>query len=116
MLGKNIPVEQKEYLSTFFNEELKEKLIACNEACKTIICVYEKVDEFWKNKASFFTLCYVLTMERTQRSPEEIADMLDAFQHSSSPDWQQYYEASNQGVNDKKVRELRASILKRILK
>ena len=55
-------------------------------------------------------------MERTQRSSEEIADMLDAFQHSSSPDWQQYYEASNQGVNDKKVRELRANILKRILK
>lgn len=116
MINRNVSEKTIIELSDLSKEELKEKLIACNEACKTIICVYEKVDEFWKNKASFFTLCYVLTMERTQRSPEEIADMLDAFQHSSSPDWQQYYEASNQGVNDKKVRELRASILKRILK
>lgn len=48
MLGKNIPVEQKEYLSTFFNEELKEKLVEryVNDIIPLSNCILQDYDDY----------------------------------------------------------------------
>ena len=48
-------------------------------------------------------------------SPDDLKQKLDDFKESESTSWGMYYEASNQGVNDKKQRELRNTILEQIL-
>ena len=116
MINRNVSEKTIISLSDAPKEYIGEKLVECNNACEKLIDVYESVDSFWKNKTSFFTLCYVLTVGKSKKTADEISDILDAFQNSNSPEWHQYYEASNQGVNDKKVRELRVQILEDILK
>jgi hypothetical protein len=116
MINRNVSEKTIIALSDISKDLIGQKLIECNKACEKLIDVYEGVDPFWKNKTSFFTLCYVLTINKSQRDAAEISDLLDAFQKSNSDDWQQYYEASNQGVNDKKVRELRVEMLSKVLK
>lgn len=116
MINRNVSEKTIISLSDTPKEILGDKLIECNRACEKIIDVYESVDSFWKNKASFFTLCYVLTVTQCGRDASEISDLLDAFQKSNSEEWKQYYEASNQGVNDKRVREKRVEILRDVLK
>jgi hypothetical protein len=116
MINRNVSEKTIIELSDTPKDVIGQKLIECNMACKKLIEVYESVDSFWKNKTSFFTLCYVLTVDKIQTGAAEISDLLDAFQKSNSEDWQQYYEASNQGVNDKKVRELRVELLSKVLK
>lgn len=115
MINRNVSEKTIISLSETPKSIMGEKLVECNNACEKLIDVYEDVDAFWKNKTSFFTLCYVLTVTKCKRETAEISDLLDAFQKSNSEEWQQYYEASNQGVNDKKVRETRVEILKHIL-
>lgn len=116
MINRNVSEKTIIELSDTPKDILGDKLVECNNACEKLIDVYESVDAFWKNKASFFTLCYVLTVTKCNREAAEISDMLDAFQKSGSEEWQQYYEASNQGVNDRKVRETRVDLLKKVLK
>ena len=115
MINRNVSEKTIIALSDTPKEIIGEKLIECNKACEKIIEIYEDINDFWKNKTSFFTLCYVLTMNKSEKPAEEICDLLEAFQESGSEEWQQYYEASNQGVNDKKARETRVEYLKRIL-
>ena len=116
MINRNVSEKTIISLSDFPKEYIGEKLVECNNACEKLIKVYENVDSFWKNKTSFFTLCYVLTVGKSKKTADQISDILDAFQNSDSSEWHQYYEASNQGVNDKKVRELRVQILESILR
>lgn len=115
MINRNVSEKTIILLSDVPKEYIEEKLVECNNACEKLIDVYESVDSFWKNKTSFFTLCYVLTVGKSKKTADEISDILDAFQNSNSPEWHQYYDASNQGVNDKKIRELRVQILEHIL-
>lgn len=115
MINRNVSEKTIISLSDTPKDILRDKLIECNKACEKLINVYESVDVFWKNKTSFFTLCYVLTVTKCERDASEISDLLDAFQKSNSEKWQQYYEASNQGVNDKKVRETRVELLREVL-
>lgn len=119
MINRNVSEKMIIELSDIPKEQIEEKLIMCNKACKELIDIYEgEIDAFWKNKTSFFSLCYVLTVAPEiieKKSTDEISDILDAFQKSDSPDWKLYYEASNQGVNDKKIREQRVSVLTKIL-
>lgn len=119
MINRNV---SEKMIIEFSNKEkmlLEEKLILCNRACQKLIEMYEgEIDGFWKNKTSFFSLCYVLAVVPDIidiRESDEINDMLDSFQSSNSSKWKLYYEASNQGVNDKKMREQRVSELKKIL-
>ena len=116
IINRNVSEKTIISLSNLPKEYIGKKLVECNNACEKIIDVYEGIDSFWKNKTSFFTLCYVLTVGKSKKTADEISDILDAFQNSDSPEWHQYYEASNQGVNDKKIRELRVQILESILK
>lgn len=116
MINRNVSEKTIIELSDTPKDILGDKLIECNNACEKLIDIYESVDSFWKNKTSFFTLCYVLTVTKCNRDAAEISDILDAFQKSGSEEWQQYYEASNQGVNDRKVRETRVNLLKKVLK
>lgn len=119
MINRNVSEKTIIELSDIPKETIEKKLILCNKVCEKLIEIYDgTIDVFWKNKTSFFTMCYVLTTVPEiieKKSAEEISDLLDAFQESDSADWKSYYEASNQGVNDKKVREQRVSILKTIL-
>lgn len=115
MINRNVSEKTIISLSDASKEFIGEKLVKCNEACEKLIDVYESADPFWKNKTSFFTLCYVLTVNECKRNADEISDLLDAFQKSNSKEWQEYYEASNQGVNDKKAREIRVDILTKII-
>lgn len=106
-------------LSEISKELISEKLIYCNEVCRCLIEIYTSdIDEFWKNKASFFSLFYILATEKNilnKKGVAQIKDSLTDFQESGSSDWNQYYVASSQGVNDKKVRETRNDILKKVL-
>ena len=54
-------------------------------------------------------------MTNSKKTPEEIKILLEKFQNSSSNAWKDYYEASNQGVNDKKVRETRVDLLENVI-
>ena len=116
MIHRNVSEKTIISLSIEPKTIIGENLIKCNDACKKIIDIYESVDPFWKNRTSFFTLCYVLTVNDCKRAATEISDMLDSFQKSNSKEWQEYYEASNQGVNDKKARDIRVDILADVLK
>ncbi|MEG2146425.1 MAG: DUF262 domain-containing protein [Lachnospiraceae bacterium] len=119
MINRNVSEKMIIELSNVDKKITEEKLIMCNKACKELIEIYEgDIDAFWKNKTSFFSLCYVLTVVPDiidKKSPEIISDMLDSFQNVDSADWRLYYEASNQGVNDKKIREQRVSVLTKVL-
>ena len=119
MINRNVSEKMIIELSDIPKEQIKEKLIMCNRACKKLIEIYTgDIDVFWKNKTSFFSLCYVMASNPDiieKKTSDEISDLLDSFQTSNSSDWKLYYEASNQGVNDKKIREQRASILMKIL-
>ena len=119
MINRNVSEKMIIELSDIPKEQIKEKLIMCNRACEKLIEIYTgDIDVFWKNKTSFFSLCYVMASNPDiieKKTSDEISDLLDSFQTSNSSDWKLYYEASNQGVNDKKIREQRASILMKIL-
>ena len=119
MINRNVSEKIIIELSDISKDKIEEKLIICNKACKKIIEMYEgTVDSFWKNKTSFFSLLYLLTTHEKfmeQKKAEEICEILDSFQASNSPEWKAYYEASSQGVNDKKIRELRMHILEKKL-
>lgn len=115
MINRNVSEKTIIELSDVSKETIGKKLIECNKACEKILGIYEDIDDFWKNKTSFFTLCYVMTMTKSEKTTKEIKDLLEEFKNSNSEKWQQYYEASNQGVNDKKVRETRVELLKNII-
>ncbi|HCI65778.1 MAG TPA: hypothetical protein DER12_03915, partial [Lachnospiraceae bacterium] len=73
---------------------------------------------FWKNKTSFFTLIvlFAQNLEEVRKIPvKEIKQTLEEFQNVNESEWEKYNEASRQGVNDKKVRELREQILFKLL-
>ena len=115
MINRNVSEKTIIDLSDMSKEIIGKKLIECNKACEKILDIYEDIDDFWKNKTSFFTLCYVMTMTKSEKTTKEIKYLLEEFKNSNSEKWQQYYEASNQGVNDKKVRETRVELLKNII-
>lgn len=115
MINRNVSEKTIIDLSDISKDVIGKKLIECNKACEKILDIYEDIDDFWKNKTSFFTLCYVMTMTNSKKTPEEIKILLEKFQNSSSNAWKDYYEASNQGVNDKKVRETRVDLLENVI-
>lgn len=119
MINRNVTEKMIKELSEYPKDIIAEKLICCNEVCRNLIRLYEsEIDEFWKNKASFFSLFYVLATNSAileKKKISQIKDCLSDFQESESDMWTKYYEASNQGVNDKKIREQRHDILKTIL-
>jgi len=119
MINRNVSEKMIIELSNLDKDIIEEKLIRCNNACRILIELYQgEIDTFWKNKTSFFSLCYVMSVFPEiieKKTPEELCDILDAFQQSNSEDWKLYYEASNQGVNDRKVREQRILVLNKIL-
>lgn len=116
MINRNVSEKTIIQLSTVSKDEIGKKLIRCNEACKKIKELYDdNIHQFWKNKTSFFTLCYVLTTKDISKSAKEIKEILEGFQNSESEDWNKYSTASSQGVNDKFERTLRAEILEKLL-
>lgn len=119
MINRNVKENTIKELSEFSKNEIANKLIACNNVCEKLIELYRTdIDEFWKNKTSFFSLFCVLALNNdimNKYSPDDLKQKLDDFKESESTSWGMYYEASNQGVNDKKQRELRNTILEQIL-
>lgn len=116
MINRNVSEKTIIELSDVPKKDIEEKLIKCNQACQKMIDIYDGVDSFWKNKTSFFTLCYVLSIYPITKSANLIRNSLNDFMKSDSLKWQQYYEASSQGVNDKRNREIRERIIGDILK
>ncbi len=115
MINRNVNEKTIIQLSDAPKGEIEVKLIACNNACKKIIDIYKDINDFWKNKTSFFTLCYVMSTCNITKDAEEIKRILEDFQNSGNEEWQRYSAASSQGVNDKTERNLRAEILKTLL-
>lgn len=120
MINRNVNEKAIKELSEYPKEQIKETLICCNKVCEQLINLYKTdIDIFWKNKTSFFSLLYILSTEKEilgKKTITEIKDCLESFRNSGSKEWDAYYEASSQGVNDKRVRDLRNSILKNVLK
>ncbi|CUQ23213.1 Uncharacterized conserved protein [Anaerostipes hadrus] len=119
LINRNLTEKLIIQFSELDKKILEEKLHACDEASKILLKVYDlEIDEFWKNKTSFFTL-EILLAENLEKieyiSENEIVKRLNNFQRSNSKEWNEYSEASKQGVNDKKIREQRQTILSKVL-
>lgn len=119
MINRNVKENTIKELSEYKKEEIEQKLIVCNNVSEKLIELYRtNISDFWKNKTSFFSLFCTLAMKEDimkKNSVEDLKDKLDNFSESQAEDWIKYYEASNQGVNDKKERETRNRILEKIL-
>lgn len=119
IINRNVPEKLIIELSEIDKNILSEKLSKCNDACGILLGLYDEgIDSFWKNKTSFFTLIvlFARNLEKVKKiSVERIKQILEEFQNSNESEWEKYNEASRQGVNDKKVRELREQILLKLL-
>lgn len=119
IINRNVPEKLIIELSEIDKNILSEKLSICNEACGILLGLYDEgIDSFWKNKTSFFTLIvlFAQNLEEVRKIPvKEIKQTLEEFQNVNESAWEKYNEASRQGVNDKKVRELREQILLKLL-
>lgn len=119
IINRNVPEKLIIELSEIDKNILSEKLSICNEACGILLGLYDEgIDSFWKNKTSFFTLIvlFAQNLEEVRKIPvKEIKQTLEEFQNVNESEWEKYNEASRQGVNDKKVRELREQILFKLL-
>ncbi len=119
IINRNVTEKLIIELSEYDKNILQEKLLNCNEASKVLLDLYNKdIDPFWKNKTSLFSLLvlFACNLQKIKKlTVEEIMVKLDDFQKSNTEEWDKYNEASRQGVNDKKVRELRAEILSKLL-
>ncbi|MDD6734651.1 MAG: DUF262 domain-containing protein [Lachnospiraceae bacterium] len=119
IINRNVTEKLIIELSEYDKNILQEKLLNCNEASKVLLDLYDKdIDAFWKNKTSFFSLLvlFACNLQKIKKlTVDEIMVKLEDFQKSNTEEWDKYNEASRQGVNDKKVRELRAEILSKLL-
>lgn len=118
IINRNVNEKTIIELSDLPKNTIEEKLKVCNTVCERLLEIYqEDINDFWKNKASFFSLMYLLATkpEILKITVDEMVERLNAFYDSESETWHEYYEASNQGVNDRKARELRNDILSKIL-
>lgn len=119
IINRNVTEKLIIELSEYDKNILQEKLSNCNEASKVLLDLYNKdIDPFWKNKTSFFSLLvlFACNLQKIKKlTVEEIMVKLEDFQKSNTDEWDKYNEASRQGVNDKKVRELRSEILSKLL-
>lgn len=119
IINRNVTEKLIIELSEYDKNILQEKLLNCNEASKVLLDLYDKdIDAFWKNKTSLFSLLvlFACNLQKIKKlTVEEIMVKLEDFQKSNTEEWDKYNEASRQGVNDKKVRELRAEILSKLL-
>ena len=119
IINRNVTEKLIIELSEYDKNILQEKLLNCNEASKILLDLYNKdIDAFWKNKTSLFSLLvlFACNLEKIKKlTVEEIMLKLEDFQKANNEEWEKYNEASRQGVNDKKVRELRAEILSKLL-
>lgn len=120
MINRNVKENTIKELSEYPKDEIAKKLVVCNNVCEKLMELYRTdIDEFWKNKTSFFSLFCVLAMNddiMNKYSPDDLKVKLEDFIESESADWSMYYDASNQGVNDRKERELRNTVLEKILR
>lgn len=119
MINRNVNEKTIKELSECSKDEIAKKLMVCNEVCEKLIELYTSdINEFWKNKASFFSLFCILAMNTDimeKYNADDLKNRLEDFRESESKEWELYYEASNQGVNDKKVREQRNQLLENVL-
>lgn len=119
VINRNVREKTIVELSAMDKVEMEKILLDYNKACQLMINLYSNgIEDFWRNKASFFTLSLVFSRYLKQIEElgvDEIKNRLENFQYSDTDSWNKYYEASNQGVNDKKIRELRMNILIEVL-
>jgi len=99
-------------------EEIEAKLILFNKAGEILKSIYlKKIDKFWKNKTSFFSLLVLFTKEYNTIEPLNLNDIvkkLNDFKQSSSPRFGEYLKLSQEGVNERTARETRERILRDI--
>lgn len=119
IINRNVKENVIIELSDWDKMTIAGKLNDYDEACKFILELLDgEINEFWRNKTSFFTLSYLFATHlehiRT-KGIDDIRKKLSYFQQCGSPEWDEYLKASQQGVNDVRERKKRNDILEKVL-